>query len=135
MPWMPRPAPPLDPILDRAATLGPREGVALLVRALTPHLARPVDRSLALTLAAQLDRVRDDDASPAARLVETLARLHAQLRLNRTDPRSWSATQRQRVFDPDWLVRRCLGDKLLAAAAHLAGGGAARRGGGGGPPG
>src|SRR5258708_15938334 len=115
MPWMPRPAPPLDPILDRAATLGPREGVALLVRALTPHLARPVDRSLALTLAAQLDRVRDDDASPAARLVETLARLHAQLRLNRSDPRSWSATQRQPVFDPHCLVRPCPPPHLLPA--------------------
>ena len=120
MSWMRRPQAPIDPILDQAAALGPRDGVALLVRALVPRLKRPVDRDHALRLAAQLDDAGDSDASAAARLVETLARLHAQLRLNRVDPRCWSAAQRERVFDPDWLVRRCIGEVLLAAAAHRA---------------
>lgn len=125
MSWMRRLDAPLDPILDQAAALGRREGVALLVRALVPRLTRPVDRGHALRLAARLgcagdDDAGDDDASPAARLVETLARLHAQLQLNRVDPRCWNAAQRERVFDPDWLVRRCIGEALLAAAAHRA---------------
>ena len=111
---------PLDSILDQATELGRREGVALLVRALAPRLARPIDRGQALALALRLDRASDDDASAAARLVETLARLHTQLQLNRVEPRCWTAAQRERVFDPDWLVRRCIGDKLLAAAAHRA---------------
>ena len=110
----------LDPILDRATERARREGVALLVRALAPRLTRPIDRGHALAIAMRLDGASADDASPAARLVETLARLHAQLQLNRVDPRCWTAAQRERVFDPDWLVRRCIGDALLAAAAHRA---------------
>jgi hypothetical protein len=107
---------PLDVILDAAAALERGAGVALLIRALAARLARPVDRDRALALARDGAR----DASAEARLVETLARLHEQLRLNRGDPGGWSEAQRARVFDPDWLVRRCIGEPLLAAAAHRA---------------
>jgi hypothetical protein len=111
----------LDALLDGAASRSRAAGVALLVQALARRLARPVDRDHALALAARLDLAAvGPDASPAARLVETLARLHEQLALNRRDPRGWSAAQRARLFDPDWLVRRCVGEPLLAAAAHRA---------------
>jgi hypothetical protein len=119
--WTSKPQPPLDELLDAAAALPRGDGVALLVNELARRLARPVDRDRAAALAARLDRARiASDTSPAARLVETLARLHEQLQLNRSDPRGWTAAQRARVFDPDWLVRRCLGEPLLAAAAHRA---------------
>jgi hypothetical protein len=118
---MSRPDVALDALLDAAASRPREAGVALLVQALARRLARPVDRNRALTLAARLDVVPvRPDASPAARLVETLVRLHEQLALNRRDPRGWSAVQRARLFDPDWLVRRCLGEPLLATAAHRA---------------
>jgi hypothetical protein len=121
MAWMSRSVVPLDPLLDAAAALPRDAGVALLVRALARRLVRPVDRSAALALAARLDLAPvAAEANAVARLVETLARLHAQLALNRRDPRGWSAAQRARVFDPDWLVRRCAAEPLLAAAAHRA---------------
>jgi hypothetical protein len=126
--WTAKPPAPLDKLLDAAAALSRGDGVAVLVRALARRLVRPVDRDRALALVALLDLARvPPDTSPAARLVETLARLHEQLRLNRTDPRGWTAAQRARVFDPDWLVRRCLGEPLLATAAHRAWCGAAAR--------
>jgi hypothetical protein len=64
MSWMRRPQAPIDPILDQAAALGPRDGVALLVRALVPRLKRPVDRDHALRLAQP--RRRDPERSKLA---------------------------------------------------------------------
>lgn len=97
MPKITTGTPPLDAVLARAGMLERAAGVTLLARALVPG-ARSVP----------------------PRLAETLARLHEQLRLNRGDPRVWSEAQKRRIFDPDWLVRRCAGDAALAAAAHHA---------------
>ncbi|MBL8835779.1 MAG: hypothetical protein JNL66_06015 [Alphaproteobacteria bacterium] len=112
-----RAAPPLAPILAAAADRAGNDGVALLVRTLGPQLDRPVDVATALALAQSSCSAAA--CSREARLVRVLARMHEQLRCNRSDPRAWTETARRRVFDPDWLVRPCAGDRVLAAAAHL----------------
>ncbi len=112
-----RAAPQLAPILAAAGACPDAGGVALLVRALAPHLDQPVDVAKALAIARAPEGAAD--TSREARLVRTLARLHDQLRCNRIDPFAWPEASRRRVFDPDWLVRPCAGDRVLAAAAHL----------------
>jgi hypothetical protein len=54
------------------------------------------------------------DLAKCLRLVETMRRLSSQIELNRVSAYRWSAEDRRRLFDPDYLARRCAGDPILA---------------------
>jgi len=105
--------------------------VAVMVLALGPRLRMRADLAKCLRLAAVGDVTAEvaeglggalpglvgeqgDGVSREARLIETLRRLSAQMDLNRVSANRWSGEDRRRLFDPDYLARRCSGDPLLA---------------------
>jgi hypothetical protein len=111
-----------------------RSRVAVMVLALGPRLRGRLDLARCLRLAAvgnlaaevaeglggplpALAVEQADGVSREARLVETLRRLSRQMELNRVSAYRWSAEDRRRLFDPDYLARRCAGDPLLAEVA------------------
>jgi hypothetical protein len=108
-----------------------RSRVAVMVLALGPRLRERLDLAKCLRLAVVGDLApeaaeRLGGALPGlagegrapfsreARLVETLRRLSGQMELNRVSAYRWSAEDRRRLFDADYLARRCAGDPLLA---------------------
>lgn len=102
-----------------------RSRVAVMVLALGPRLRERLDLAECLRLAVVGDlapeaaeRLGDALSELAgereARLVETLRRLSGQMELNRVSAYRWSAEDRRRLFDADYLARRCAGDPLLA---------------------
>jgi len=104
-----------------------RSRVAVMVLALGPRLRGRLDLAKCLRLAAVGDLAPEvaellpglagkcrDDGSREARLVETLRRLSEQMELNRVSAYRWNAEDRRRLFDADYLARRCAGDPLLA---------------------
>ena len=102
-----------------------RSRVAVMVLALGPRLRERLDLAKCLRLAVVGDlapeaaeRLGDALSELAgereARLVETLRRLSGQMELNRVSAYRWSAEDRRRLFDADYLARRCAGDPLLA---------------------
>ena len=108
-----------------------RSRVAVMVLALGPRLRGRLDLAKCLRLAAVGDMAAEvadglggplpglvgeqaDGVSREARLIETLRRLSGQMELNRVSAYRWSAEDRRRLFDPDYLARRCAGDPLLA---------------------
>lgn len=102
--------------------------VAVMVLALGPHLRERLDLAKCLRLAVVGDLAAErlggaltglagecrDRSSREARLVETLRRLSGRMELNRVSAYRWSAEDRRRLFDADYLARRCAGDPLLA---------------------
>jgi len=108
--------------------------VAVMVLALGPRLNGRFDLAKCLQLAAigdftteaagglggplpSLVREQREGVSREARLVVTLRRLSRQMDLNRIPAFRWSEEDRRRLFDPDFLARRCAGDPLLAELA------------------
>jgi hypothetical protein len=108
-----------------------RSRVAVMVLALGPRLRERLDLAKCLRLAVVGDLAPEaaerlggalaglagecrDRSSREARLVETLRRLSGQMELNRVSAYRWSAEDRRRLFDADYLARRCAGDPLLA---------------------
>jgi hypothetical protein len=104
-----------------------RSRVAVMVLALGPRLRGRLDLAKCLRLAAVGDLAPEvaellpslavecrDDGSREARLVETLRRLSEQMELNRVSAYRWSEQDRWRLFDADYLARRCADDPLLA---------------------
>ena len=107
-----------------------RSRVAVMVLVLGPRLRRELDLAKCLRLAAVGDVTAEaaeelggslpglvgeqvDGISREARLIETLRRLSAQMEMNRVSAYRWSEEDRRRLFDPDYLARRCAGDSLL----------------------
>ena len=103
-----------------------RKRVAVMVLALGPRLRGRLDLAKCLRLAAVGDLTPEvaellpglagecrDGGSREARLVETLRRLSGQMELNRVSAYRWSEQDRHRLFDADYLARRCAGDPLL----------------------
>ena len=110
--------------------------VALMVLVLGPRLSARFDLAKCLRLAAIGDmtaeaadglggplpglvRERADGVSREARLIVTLRRLSGQMELNRISACRWSEDDRRRLFDPDFLARRCACDPLLAELCDL----------------
>src|SRR3954463_15812337 len=108
-----------------------RSRVAVMVLVLGPRLRRELDLAKCLRLAAVADMTAEaaeelggslpalvgeqgDGVSREARLIETLRRLSVQMELNRVSACRWNEEDRRRLFDPDYLARRCAGDPLLA---------------------
>jgi hypothetical protein len=108
-----------------------RSRVAVMVLALGPRLRGRLDLARCLRLASVEDLAAEvaeglggplpglvgeqaDGVSREARLVETLRRLSRQMELNRVPAYRWNAEDRRRLFDPDYLARRCAGDPILA---------------------
>jgi hypothetical protein len=104
-----------------------RSRVAVMALALGPRLRERLDLAKCLRLAVVGDLAPEaaallpglagecrDRSSREARLVETLRRLSGQMELNRVSAYRWSAEDRRRLFDADYLARRCTGDPLLA---------------------
>ena len=108
-----------------------RSRVAVMVLVLGPRLRGRLDLAKCLRLAAVgnvtaevaeelggslpgLVGEQGDGVSREARLVETLRRLSVRMELNRVSAYRWSEEDRRRLFDPDYLARRCAGDPLLA---------------------
>jgi hypothetical protein len=105
--------------------------VAVMVLALGPCLGGRLDLAKCLRLAVVGDLSAEmaeglggslpglvdeqaDGVSREARLIETLRRLSGQMELNRVSAYRWNEEDRRRLFDPDYLARRCTGDPLLA---------------------
>jgi hypothetical protein len=105
--------------------------VAVMVLVLVPRLSGRFDLAKCLRLAAAgglaaevaeglggplpaLVGEQRDGVSREARLIETLRRLSGQMELNRVSAYRWSDEDRRRLFDADYLARRCAGEPLLA---------------------
>ena len=105
--------------------------VAVMVLVLGPRLRGRLDLAKCLRLAAVGDVTAEaaeglggslpglvgeqvDGISREARLIETLRRLALQMEMNRVSAYRWSEEDRRRLFDPDYLARRCADDPLLA---------------------
>jgi hypothetical protein len=131
-----RAAPPPTEILAGLTEAESRSRVPLMVLALAHRLGGGTDALKCLQLAAvagvthdaaerlggaipALVRERAEGISREARLVTTLERLDARIRLNGTPAYRWSDADRHRLFDPDFLARRCAGDPLLAELNDL----------------
>ena len=102
-----------------------RSRVAVMVLALGPRLRERLDLAKCLRLAVVGDlapeaaerlggALSELAGEREARLVETLRRLSGQMELNRASAYRWSVEDRRRLFDADYLARRCAGDPLLA---------------------
>ncbi len=108
-----------------------RSRVAVMMLTLAPRLRERLDLAECLRLAVVADLAPEaaerlggtlaglagecrDRSSREARLIETLRRLSGQMELNRVSAYRWSAEDRRRLFDADYLARRCTGDPLLA---------------------
>jgi hypothetical protein len=108
-----------------------RSRVAVMVLVLGPRLRGGLDLAKCLRLAAVEDVTAEaaeelggslpglvgeqgDGVSREARLIEALRRLSVRMELNRVSAYRWSEEDRRRLFDPDYLARRCAVDPLLA---------------------
>jgi hypothetical protein len=105
--------------------------VAVMVLVLGPRLRGRLDLAKCLQLATVGDLAAEvaeglggplpglvgehaDSVSREARLIETLRRLSTQMEMNRVSAYRWSEEVRRRLFNPDYLARRCAVDPLLA---------------------
>jgi hypothetical protein len=123
--------PAVADLLGTLMRVDARSRVAVMVLALGSRLHGPLDLAKCLRLAAvgeltaevaeglggslpALVGEQGDGVSREARLIETFRRLSGQMELNRASAYRWSEEDRQRLFDPDYLARRCAADPLLA---------------------
>jgi hypothetical protein len=131
-----RAEPPLTVLVDALTAAPASHRVALMVLTLGPRLGERLDLEKCLRLAAvggltldavgklgglvpDLLRERDADVSREVRFVETLERLAALVDLNTVPAWRWSEDDRHRLFDPDFLSRRCSDDPVLAELSDL----------------
>jgi hypothetical protein len=135
--WSHHPAGPLTAdLLAGLMRADAHSRVALMVLVLGPRLSARFDLAKCLQLAAVGDmtaeaadglggplpglvREQADGVSREARLIVTLRRLSRQMELNRISACRWSEEDRRRLFDPDFLARRCACDPLLAELCDL----------------
>ncbi|WP_158046972.1 hypothetical protein [Skermanella pratensis] len=128
--------PPLADVLAGLMAARDADRIALMVLALGPRLERRPDLASCLRLAAMggltgeaaarlggplpdLVRERLGDSTHEARFVETLARLARRMELDAVPARHWTGDDRRRLFDPDFLARRCAGEPVMAELNDL----------------
>ena len=108
--------PPLADMLAGLMAARDADRIALMVLALGPRLNERLDLDECLRLAAAGSFT---DGTREARFVETLARLARRIELNAVPARHWTDEDRRRLFDPDFLARRCAGEPVLAELNDL----------------
>ncbi|UEM02657.1 hypothetical protein JL101_022165 [Skermanella rosea] len=108
--------PPLAEVAAGLMAARDADRIALMVLALGPRLNERLDLDECLRLAAAGNFT---DGTRETRFVETLARLARRIELNAAPARHWTGDDRRRLFDPDFLARRCAGEPVLAELNDL----------------
>ncbi|EWY38508.1 hypothetical protein N825_13170 [Skermanella stibiiresistens SB22] len=131
-----RAEPPLTVLVDALTAAPASHRVALMILTLGPKLGERLDLDKCLRLTAvggltpeaagklgdpvpDLLREREAAVNREARFVETLERLATRVDLNTVPAWRWNNEDRHRLFDPDFLARRCADDPVLAELNDL----------------